>query len=81
MDLSKGPLSKSVLKAAGTELQDECKSKYPEGIQHGQIAELGPGKSNFKKILFGAIARHGEGPIEVKTAIFNWLIDVSFRYL
>ncbi|XP_070211879.1 protein mono-ADP-ribosyltransferase PARP14-like isoform X1 [Littorina saxatilis] len=38
LDLQNGAVSSSILKAAGVSLQDECKTKYPGGIQAGDIA-------------------------------------------
>lgn len=57
LKLGQGTLSNCVLEEAGSGLQEECQSKYPSGIQHGQVAELGPGDSSFKQILLGAVPR------------------------
>ncbi|XP_067657069.1 protein mono-ADP-ribosyltransferase PARP14-like [Haliotis asinina] len=38
LDLDHGMVSKSLLKHAGPSIQDECKQKYPNGIQFGDIA-------------------------------------------
>lgn len=38
LDLSDGALSMSIGNAAGPELQQECKSQYPDGVEIGQIA-------------------------------------------
>nr|KAG5703385.1 hypothetical protein BaRGS_023432 [Batillaria attramentaria] len=38
LDLTVGGVSSALLRAAGSSLQDECVSKYPEGVQLGQLA-------------------------------------------
>ncbi|XP_046549029.1 protein mono-ADP-ribosyltransferase PARP14-like [Haliotis rubra] len=38
LDLDRGMVSKSLLKHAGPSIQAECKEKYPDGIQLGDIA-------------------------------------------
>ena len=60
LKLDQGTLSKCVLEAAGPSLQAECSTKYPQGIQHGEVAELAPGQSGFKKIILCSIPRLGK---------------------
>ena len=38
LDLHQGAVSKSLLKAAGSEMLVECSKKYPHGIKHNEIA-------------------------------------------
>lgn len=38
LDLQNGAVSSSILREAGAGLQDECRAKYPKGIQTGEIA-------------------------------------------
>nr|KAG5706724.1 hypothetical protein BaRGS_007227 [Batillaria attramentaria] len=38
LDLAKGAVSSSILKAGGSSLQEECQHKYPVGIKPGEIA-------------------------------------------
>lgn len=57
LDLKKGTLSNSVLEAAGPALQAECKSKYPKGIQHGDIAVLNAANLPCKHVYCGSIPR------------------------
>ena len=38
LDLDKGAVSSSILKGAGQQMLEECKAKYPSGIQWGEIA-------------------------------------------
>lgn len=59
LDLSKGRMSKSMLEAAGQEIQNECKSKYPDGIGHDEIADVKGGKMKCKRIYFVALPLYG----------------------
>ncbi|XP_048244612.1 protein mono-ADP-ribosyltransferase PARP14-like isoform X2 [Haliotis rufescens] len=44
LQLRNGSLSKSILLAAGVEMQHECEDRYPTGIPAGQFAITGGGK-------------------------------------
>ena len=39
LDLKDGAVAKSLLAKGGQGLQDECKTRYPQGIQNDQVAE------------------------------------------
>ncbi|XP_053400000.1 uncharacterized protein LOC123557665 isoform X2 [Mercenaria mercenaria] len=74
LDLKRGTLSNSVLEAAGPALQVECKSKYPKGIQHGEIAILAPANISCKGIYCGALPRYdkpqdGSNPKQLLTTL------------
>lgn len=75
LDLKRGALSEAVLQAAGPELQNECATKYPHGIRHGEIAVLSPGKLHCKQIYCGALPRcdkPGDSrPDEVMSRLMN----------
>ncbi|KAK7089051.1 protein mono-ADP-ribosyltransferase PARP15-like isoform X2 [Littorina saxatilis] len=45
LDLSKGTLSRAILKEKGNRLQEQCRQKYPKGIQYGDIAVTGRGSN------------------------------------
>lgn len=74
LDLKRGTLSKSILEAAGSELQKECATKYPNGIQHGEIAVVGSGNIKCKNVYCGALPRFdkpedGEDPKQQLTKL------------
>ncbi|KAK6178592.1 hypothetical protein SNE40_013346 [Patella caerulea] len=50
LELQNGAVSSSINKAAGPNLQAECKEKYPNGINVGDIAVTGPGKLSCQKV-------------------------------
>ncbi|WAQ98783.1 PAR15-like protein [Mya arenaria] len=58
LDFSAGTLSKTILEAAGPGLQTDAQTRYPRGIQHGQVAVLGPGNIGCRAIYCGAIPRY-----------------------
>jgi O-acetyl-ADP-ribose deacetylase (regulator of RNase III) len=39
LDLSRGAVSKSILIAAGSQIQDECKRNAPASFTHGDVIE------------------------------------------
>ncbi|XP_046373440.2 protein mono-ADP-ribosyltransferase PARP14-like isoform X2 [Haliotis rufescens] len=43
LDLSAGPLTKSLVGVGGAILQTQCKKLYPHGIKEGEVAKTGPG--------------------------------------
>ncbi|XP_025093182.1 poly [ADP-ribose] polymerase 14-like [Pomacea canaliculata] len=54
LDMSKGQVSRDLLRVGGPQLQEECKTKYPNGINFGEIAVTGKGgpKGLFCKNIF-----------------------------
>lgn len=50
LKLNVGGVSKGLLGIAGEELQNECNSKYPNGITHGDIAVTGGAKLQCKEV-------------------------------
>ncbi|XP_067657209.1 protein mono-ADP-ribosyltransferase PARP15-like [Haliotis asinina] len=50
LKLADGVVSKVMLEAAGDDLQDECKTKYPSGIKAGEVAVTGGGNLSCKQV-------------------------------
>ena len=50
LKLNEGAVSKSLLKKGGKSIQQECSSKYSDGISEGDIAITSGGKLQCKKI-------------------------------
>lgn len=55
--LAKGEISKRILQAAGSIVQEECKAKYTDGILPGTIAETSGGKMSVKSIYHVVVPR------------------------
>ncbi|KAL3880945.1 hypothetical protein ACJMK2_033147 [Sinanodonta woodiana] len=55
LQLCNGSLSDSLLEEAGSELQDECDEKYPDGIQHGDVAVTAGYNLQCEKVYHGAL--------------------------
>jgi len=51
LDLKRGQVSNAILKAAGPDLQKECRDKYPEGIKRMEIAETSGHKLKCKYVF------------------------------
>ncbi|XP_052247021.1 protein mono-ADP-ribosyltransferase PARP14-like isoform X2 [Dreissena polymorpha] len=66
LDMSKGTMSKQLLKEAGQGIQIECQQKYPKGIRHGEIAVTSPGRlTSYKQIFHVALPRcHGDQDVK-----------------
>lgn len=56
-----GGISKAILAAAGSTIQDECKSKYGDGLLPGTIAETGGGNMAVKAIYHIVVPRQNKG--------------------
>jgi len=62
LDFSSGALSKSLMKVGGRSIQDECQSKQPKGIQHGQVIVTKGGNLTCDSIYHSSLpAWDGEG--------------------
>ncbi|XP_052794381.1 protein mono-ADP-ribosyltransferase PARP15-like isoform X1 [Mya arenaria] len=85
LDFSAGTLSKTILEAAGPGLQTDAQTRYPRGIQHGQVAVLGPGNIGCRAIYCGAIPRYdkrSEGeksPQELYTTLIRACLDQASK--
>ena len=91
LDLSKGRASKALLDAAGTGIQAECKQKYPNGIQDGEIAVTSGGQLPCKAIYHGALPKYsGPGDEQVNQEISGgfrsfysrqlvWMFNLKFK--
>ena len=55
LTLNTGSISRAILHAAGPSLKEECESKYPTGIQYGQVAVTGGHRLRCKNIYHGAL--------------------------
>ncbi|VDI21837.1 poly [ADP-ribose] polymerase 10/14/15 [Mytilus galloprovincialis] len=55
LNLSAGLVSQSLLRAGGSGLQDECKRKYPRGINSGEVAVTNGGNLKCKIVLHGCL--------------------------
>ncbi|KAK7109795.1 protein mono-ADP-ribosyltransferase PARP14-like isoform X1 [Littorina saxatilis] len=50
LDLSNGAVSSSILQAAGSGLQDECRTQHPQGVRPGHIAVTGGHALSCRKL-------------------------------
>ncbi|CAD5114821.1 DgyrCDS3861 [Dimorphilus gyrociliatus] len=57
-DLRIGVVSRSLLETAGSSLQEECQSKYPNGVAAGEVAVTGGHDLKCKYILHRTLAKN-----------------------
>ena len=50
--LNAGGVSQALYKKYGPALQDECKNKYPQGIQYGDVAVIKHSSLKTKAVFF-----------------------------
>lgn len=80
LDLKKGTLSDAISSAAGPSMQPECSSKYPNGITHGELAVVGPGKLTCKAVYLGALPRYDKpGPLANPEQVLSELVLKSLE--
>ncbi|XP_052261005.1 protein mono-ADP-ribosyltransferase PARP14-like isoform X1 [Dreissena polymorpha] len=56
LDLNNGAVSKTILKQAGPEIQNELKQAYPNGISEGQVAVTKGHKLKCTNVVHGAVS-------------------------
>ncbi|XP_052226217.1 protein mono-ADP-ribosyltransferase PARP14-like isoform X1 [Dreissena polymorpha] len=56
LDLNNGAVSKTILKQAGPEIQNELKQSYPNGIGEGQVAVTKGHKLKCTNVVHGAVS-------------------------
>nr|XP_034328122.1 protein mono-ADP-ribosyltransferase PARP14 isoform X2 [Crassostrea gigas] len=93
LNLTLGATSKSLLRAGGESLQEECTMKYKNGVQPGEVAMIKGGNLHCKQVYYGAIKKwdHNKGDALIKFAKFvdnclqfahnNWMSSMAFPAL
>lgn len=76
LNLSQGAVSLSISKTGGDSIQQECKTKYPEGINFGEIAVTGGGNLACKIVCHGALPSWDKGTGDSKNASFSFLLVI-----
>ena len=84
LQLANGAVSKSIVEHGGPTLQEECKQKYPKGINMGDIAVTGPGKlpyvQNVYHVCLPDFDKNGEKVIIIYTLFHEKLSKFFFEY-
>lgn len=70
MDLSRNGACQALLRAGGQSLQDECKSKYNNKLEEGQVVEIGGGKMSCKSVFLTLLPGYGQDAIGVSIGYF-----------
>ena len=55
LEFGRGAVSKSILEKGGRSILDECKHRFPHGINYGQVVCTKAGIMNFKFICHSAL--------------------------
>ena len=61
LKLDNGALAESLLRKAGSQLQEECYKSYPNGIKAGDVAVTGGYNLKASKVYHGALTRWEKG--------------------
>ncbi|KAL4232400.1 hypothetical protein ACF0H5_009968 [Mactra antiquata] len=83
LNLNSGKASRSILKAAGQELQDECKQKYPENIKFGEIAVVcAYGSLECSRVYLTALPNWNkhEDPTQVLRKIMKDALELASKH-
>jgi len=68
LKLENGRASNALIQATGQGIQTECDNKYPNGINHGEIAITSGGNLSFKYIYHGSLPKYANaGDEHVRT--------------
>lgn len=78
LNLSNGLVSASISKIGGDSIQQECKTKYPDGINFGEIAITGGGNLACKIVCHGALPQWDQGTGDSKNASISFYIYSLF---
>ena len=73
LELDKGAVSLSILEKGGRSISDDCKQRYPRGIDYGQVVCTNAGRMNFKFICHSAL------PHWAPTAKYSIKVCISHR--
>ena len=74
LNLSKGTLSKAILKAAGQKIQEECfKNSRQSSVQNGDIVITSGGRLQCQK-MFHVVCPHYKGDVSVSASFILCII-------
>ncbi|XP_041355431.1 protein mono-ADP-ribosyltransferase PARP14-like [Gigantopelta aegis] len=78
LNLSEGPISKIILEAAGSSIQEECKNNYPNGIESWGVAVTSGGNITCKQIYHICLVRSEWSSVKQKYKdIINYLLETA----
>lgn len=69
LDLARGRASNALLEIAEKDMKSDCKAKYPDGIDYGDVAIVNAGKLPCKKVYFIALPVWGTGHSEQQVCV------------
>lgn len=81
LDLNNGAVSKSILSNAGPEIQNELQNKWPNGINHGEIAFTKGYKLKCRHVIHGSVINWRDGKEARRVRHFIHLITASIKCL
>ncbi|XP_053377233.1 protein mono-ADP-ribosyltransferase PARP14-like isoform X2 [Mercenaria mercenaria] len=73
LDLKIGAISRTLLKAGGDMLDQECKTKYPDGIKSGEVAVTSGGAMKCKELYHGLLAKWDGGQGHAERVMENFV--------
>ncbi|XP_029655809.1 protein mono-ADP-ribosyltransferase PARP14-like, partial [Octopus sinensis] len=79
LQLHKGSISKSILKAAGSQIQVECNQKYPRGISASEIAITKGYNLKCKNVFHLALPPWGENSSDSTLANLTQIITICLE--
>nr|KAG5706732.1 hypothetical protein BaRGS_007235 [Batillaria attramentaria] len=79
LDLAKGAVSSSILKAGGSSLQEECQHKYPVGIKPGEIAHTKGHGLACKEVYHIALEAWSSGAEKTLSAVILECLERASR--
>jgi O-acetyl-ADP-ribose deacetylase (regulator of RNase III) len=80
LEFGRGAVSKSILEKGGRSILDECKHRFPHGINYGQVVCTKAGRMNFKFICHGALP-HWTPTAKYSIKVCIYLIKIKHFHL
>jgi O-acetyl-ADP-ribose deacetylase (regulator of RNase III) len=72
MELKRSGACQALVRVGGKTLQDECKSKYGNKLEEGNVAEIGGGNLSCKSVFLTVLPRFNADAINVSTLKKNY---------
>ncbi|XP_053407686.1 protein mono-ADP-ribosyltransferase PARP14-like [Mercenaria mercenaria] len=77
MDLSRNGACQALLRAGGNTLQDECKAKYSNKLEEGNVVEIGGGKLSCKSVFLTVLPGYNADAISILTKVIQTLLQLA----
>ncbi|XP_060577859.1 protein mono-ADP-ribosyltransferase PARP14-like [Ruditapes philippinarum] len=77
MELKRSGACQALVRVGGKTLQDECKSKYGNKLEEGNVVEIGGGNLSCKSVFLTVLPRFNADAINILTKVIQTMLNLA----